>query len=96
MLPGEPIRVVIIEDDPLTRDGLRMLIGGSPGFFCATGSASVEDALLLPADLDPDVILLDIHLPGILGSQGIPLLRARFRRAQVIMLTVFAEDSKVF
>ena len=44
----------------------------------------------------PDVLLLDIHLPGVAGSEGVRLLREKFAHMQVVMLTVFAEEERVF
>jgi len=90
------LAVAVVEDDRGTRDGLAALIGGTPGFRCAGTYASVDEALKkLAADL-PEVVLLDIHLPGLPGSQGVRLLRDRYPRTQVLMLTVFAEEERVF
>ncbi len=90
------LAVAVVEDDRGTRDGLAALIGGTPGFRCAGTYASVDEALKkLAADL-PDVVLLDIHLPGLIGSQGVRLLRDRYPRTQVLMLTVFADEERVF
>jgi DNA-binding NarL/FixJ family response regulator len=96
MLPPEPIRVAIVEDDPLTREGLGLLIDGTPGYRCTARCSSVEEALGLPVEASPDVVLLDIHLPGVSGCEGVSPLRARFPDSQIVMLTVFAEDDKVF
>ena len=96
MADENTLAVAVVEDDRGTRDGLAALIGGTPGFRCAGTYASVDDALKkLAADL-PDVVLLDIHLPGLPGSQGVRLLRDRYPRTQVLMLTVFAEEERVF
>ena len=78
----------------MTRDGLAMLIDGTPGFRCIGQFASVEEALLRCED--PHVLLLDIHLPGMPGSEGVKHFRVRFPAAQILMLTVFAEQEKVF
>jgi DNA-binding NarL/FixJ family response regulator len=96
MPSSEPIRVAIVEDDQLTRDGLALLIGGSPGYRCVGRFASLEQALAISNSDPVDVFLLDIHLPGMSGSEGVALLRERFYSAQVVMLTVFAEREKVF
>lgn len=93
---GKPIRVVIIEDDRGTREGLGMLIGGTPGYQCVSTFRSVEDALRRMDGESPDVLLLDIHLPGMLGSDGVRLLQAKYASVQIIMLTVYAEEDKVF
>ncbi|MBI3951605.1 MAG: response regulator transcription factor [Acidobacteria bacterium] len=96
MHTDEPIRVVIIEDDRTTREGLGMLINGTPGYQCVGTFRSVEEALrLLNLNL-PDVILLDIHLPGMLGSEGVRVLKERFPSLQIVMLTIYDEEDKVF
>jgi DNA-binding NarL/FixJ family response regulator len=94
--PGQPIRVAIVEDDRATREGLGMLISGTPGYQCVSTFRSVEDALRRADGLAPDVLLLDIHLPGMLGSDGVSLLQEKYSSVQIIMLTVYAEEDKVF
>jgi DNA-binding NarL/FixJ family response regulator len=90
-----PIRVAIVEDDRTTRQGLALLIGGTPGYECVGDFRSVEDALR-PMSPAPDVILLDINLPGVPGTEGVKLLRDRYTAAQVVMLTVFDAQDHVF
>jgi DNA-binding NarL/FixJ family response regulator len=90
------IRVALVEDDGHVREGLRWLIAASEGFRCVGAFASVETALDGLAAEPPDVLLLDIHLPGMLGSQAVPLLRRRYPQTQVVMLTVYASEDKVF
>jgi DNA-binding NarL/FixJ family response regulator len=89
-------RVAIIEDDRTTREALRLLIDGTPGYACVGAFGSVEEALRLPARWMPAVVLLDIDLPGISGADGVPLVQERFPDAVVLMLTVFEDDEKVF
>jgi DNA-binding NarL/FixJ family response regulator len=98
---SDPIRVTIIEDDRATREGLRALINGAPGYNCVSGFPSVEDALAamdndLSDALRPDVLLMDIQLPGMLGSEGVRVFQERFPQLEIVMLTVLAEQDKVF
>jgi DNA-binding NarL/FixJ family response regulator len=93
---SQPIGVGIVEDDEALREGLAMLIAGTAGYRLTGTWPSVEDALKAPLSSAPDVLLLDIHLPGMLGSEGVRLLHGRHPRLQVLMLTVFAEQDKVF
>jgi DNA-binding NarL/FixJ family response regulator len=94
--PSSPIRVLIVEDDRPSREGLRLLVDGTPGYRCAGAFGSLEQVLAgRPAD-SPDVVLLDIHLPGMQGPQGIGELRARWTRAAVLMLTGFDDEDKIF
>ena len=93
---NEPIRVAIVEDDRATRDGLAMLINGTPGYVCVGAFPSVEEALRLIGQRLPEVLLLDIQLPGMPGSEGVRVFREKFPRLEVVMLTVLAEQEKVF
>jgi DNA-binding NarL/FixJ family response regulator len=96
MQTDEPIRVAIIEDNKTTRDGLAMLITGTPGYACVARFESMEEALRLISLEVPDVILLDIHLPGMSGSEGARVLKERHPAVQILMLTVYAEEETVF
>ena len=96
MVEAASLAVGIVEDDRGTREGLAALIGGTPGFRCVATYGSVEDAMKGMAGAVPDVLLLDIHLPGLTGSEGVRLLRERYPKTQVIMLTVFADEERVF
>ena len=89
------IHVAIVEDDRSLREGLGLLINATPGFRCPRTFGSVEEALHGIQDV-PDILLLDIHLPGMLGSEGVKVFREKFPTMQVLMLTVYAEQDKVF
>jgi DNA-binding NarL/FixJ family response regulator len=91
-----PITVAIVEDDRATREALDALIGGTPGFRSAGTFGSVEEALVGLAARPADLLLLDVHLPGVAGSVGVRLIRERYPRLQVVMLTVFAEERRLF
>src|SRR5262245_7619342 len=90
------ITVAIVEDEPVTREALDALIGGAPGFRTVGTFGSVEEALPGLAARLPDLLLLDIHLPGLPGSQGVKVLRERYPALQVVMLTVFADEERIF
>lgn len=96
MQSDQPIRVAIIEDDRTTRDGLAMIINGTPGYRCVGAFHSMEEALRLIGLKLPDVLLLDIHLPGMPGSEGVRVLNERYPSVQVLMLTVYDEEDIVF
>jgi DNA-binding NarL/FixJ family response regulator len=96
MSTDEPIRVVIVEDKPTMREGLATLINGTPGYQCVGAYRSVEEALRFLGPPPPDVLLLDIHLPGMPGSEGVRLLKEQYPSTQVLMLTIYAEEEKVF
>ncbi len=90
------ISVALIEDDARLSELLRYLLDGTPGFRCAAAFGSVEEALEDMPSPPPDVVLLDVHLPGMRGSTGVGLLRGRFPGLQVLMLSVYSEDDLVF
>ena len=95
-MADSPLRVAIVEDDPLLRDSLRALFAGSPGFAFAAAAASIEESLRWPLVTAPQVLLVDIHLPGMEGSAGVVPLLARWPAARALMHTVYEEDDKVF
>ena len=90
------ITVAIIEDVTDIRRGLAALIQGTPGYRCSGGYASMEEAL--PAiDRDPpDVVLVDIGLPGMSGIQGVRMLKARRPSLYCLILSVFGDDERIF
>jgi DNA-binding NarL/FixJ family response regulator len=93
---GSALAVALVEDDRGTREGLAALIGGSPGFSCVGTYGSVEEAMRKLPSAHPDVLLLDINLPGMAGSEGVRILRERHPAMQVLMLTVFSEEERIF
>ena len=92
----QPIRVVLIEDQRPTREGLAALIGGSPGMLVVGRYASGEEALAQVADQHPDVILTDLGLPGIQGVDVVASLRRLLPHTPILVLTVHGEDHYVF
>lgn len=95
MTTDSPIRVAIVEDDRAVREGLGMIISATPGYECTGRYPSVEEALRVmngPAD----VMLLDIHLPGMLGSDAVKIFREKYPSLQVLMLTIYDGQDKVF
>jgi DNA-binding NarL/FixJ family response regulator len=89
-------RVAIVEDDASMRDAVRQLIEGTRGFRCSGAWTSVEDGLKGLAAAPSDVLLLDIQLPGLSGTEAVPLLHARWPELSIIMFTVFEDDERIF
>jgi DNA-binding NarL/FixJ family response regulator len=96
MEPEKTIRVAIVEDDRAVREGLGMIIGGTPGYECTGKFYSAEEALRALSGTTPDVLLLDIHLPGMLGSDAVRLFREKYPALQILMLTIYDGQDKVF
>ena len=85
-----------MEDQRRTREGLRALIEGSEGFSCVGAWNSVEQALAAGGSLDPDVLLLDLGLPGMSGVDGLVPLRNRYPATAIVILTVYEDNQRVF
>ena len=92
----ESILVAIIEDQPEIREGLALLIGETEGFRCTGRFRSMEDALEGIADELPQVVLVDIGLPGMSGIEGIRLLKERHTTMNLVVLTVYDDDDRIF
>jgi DNA-binding NarL/FixJ family response regulator len=91
-----PIRVALVEDKRVIREGLGEILGHSNGVECVGTYASVEQALPGLEGAPCDVLLLDIHLPGMSGVDGVRAVLERFPETRVLMLTVYEEEEKVF
>jgi len=90
------IRVAIVEDDEIVRENLALLINAAPGFSCVAACASGEEALHRLAQIAPEVVLMDIHLPGQSGITCVGRLRALLPQVQIIMLTIEEDGEQVF
>lgn len=90
------IRVAIIEDRSQTREGIRALIDGTPGYTCTGSFGSMEEALEKIGSDVPAVILSDIGLPGMSGIEGIRHLKQRYPSTLLVMLTVYDDDRRIF
>ncbi len=90
------ITVAIVEDIAEIRNGLAALINGSDGFQCIGIYPDAEEALAKIPDELPDVVLMDINLPGMSGIECIQKLKALLPALQVMMLTVFEDEDQIF
>jgi DNA-binding NarL/FixJ family response regulator len=90
------IIVAIVEDIKDIREGLKFLIDNNDGFACSEVYSSAEDAIkCLPAS-QPDVVLMDINLPGINGIDAVRQLKEKCSGTQFIMSTVYEDDENIF
>ncbi len=94
--PADTIKVAIIEDQKVLREGLAFLVDSTGGFRCTGSFGSVEQALCRIADDLPQVVLIDIGLPGVSGIEGIRILKDRWPDLLMITLTVYEDDQKIF
>jgi DNA-binding NarL/FixJ family response regulator len=91
-----PVKIVIVEDETWIRKNLVHEINSASGFHCVNHYRTAEEALLgIPAD-EPDVVLMDINLPGMDGVECMRRLRATLPEVKCLMLTVYEESEKIF
>ena len=90
---ARPIQLLVVDDHSLFRRGLMALLAQDPRFEVACEAGDVGEALRCVARQRPDVILLDNHLPGVLGVDAIPALREAAPGSRVLMLTVSENES---
>ena len=90
------IRVAIVEDDEQVRENLARLVGEAKGFECVATFSSGEQALESWPRRAPDVVVMDINLPGISGVECVRQLKARFPEIHVVMLTVYDDSERIF
>lgn len=90
------IKVSIVEDIKEIREGLGVLICGSEEYSCISNYANAESALKGIVEDQPDVVLMDIGLPGMSGIDCIRKLKSKNQAIQIIMLTVYEDDDHIF
>ncbi|PSJ29765.1 DNA-binding response regulator [Streptosporangium nondiastaticum] len=90
------IRILLADDQPLVRSGLRVIMAGHPGLEVVGEAATGSEAVRLVADLGPDVVVMDIRMPGMDGIEATRLITAGPATARVLILTTFDEDEHVY
>ena len=92
----ESIRVLLVDDQRLMRDGLRTLLELEPDLTVIGEGGNGQEALAAYAELQPDVVLMDVRMPGMDGVEATRQICAYWPAARVIILTTFDEDEYVF
>ncbi|MEO0470615.1 MAG: response regulator transcription factor, partial [Bacteroidota bacterium] len=93
---SRPIHVAIVEDEPEIRRLLSLVIDNSPGFACQLEFASAEEALRGLTSFQPDILLMDIQLPGMSGIEAVRELYHKEVPYPILMLTVQEDDDSIF
>jgi len=90
------IKVVLFEDNPNFRIGLYQLINGSEGFQCVGAFEDCTNLVERVRERQPDIVMMDIEMPGINGIQGVKILKEEFPDLKILMQTIFEENEKIF
>ncbi|WP_269857343.1 response regulator [Streptomyces sp. RPT161] len=90
-----PVRLLIADDHPVVRDGLRGMFAGDPGFEVVAEAADGAEAVALAERLGPDVVLMDLRMPRLDGVSAIRAMAERRVPARVLVLTTYDTDSDV-
>ncbi|HEY3385466.1 MAG TPA: response regulator transcription factor [Saprospiraceae bacterium] len=90
------IRVAIFEDNQLFREAMQAILNGTPGYTCCGAYGDSHQLVAKVERSRPDVILMDIEMPGITGIDATREVRSRFSEVKVLIQTVFNESDKIF
>ena len=92
----EKLRVLIADDHPLFRDGMRGLLATQPDMQVAGEATTGEEAVRLTAELSPDVVLMDLKMPKVSGIEATRRILSENPRIRVLVVTMFEDDATVF
>ncbi len=91
-----PVKIVIVEDETWLREDLVKKINATQEFLCVNSFRTAEEALEKISTNEPDVVLMDINLPGMDGVECVRRLRVKLPQVKYLMLTVYSESDKIF
>lgn len=89
-------KIAFVEDSKTTREGLERIVSFSTDYKCVCACTTAEDALRLLPQHQPEIVLMDIQLPGMSGIECVSRLKEILPDVQVIMLTVYADPDRIF
>jgi two-component system response regulator DevR len=93
---GIPLRVVLVDDHEVVRNGIKSLLAETPDVSVVGEAGTVKDAIERAVWARPDVVIMDVRLPDGSGIEATREIRARLPNTQVLMLTTFSDDEALF
>jgi len=90
------MKILIFEDNRRIRESLELLLSGTPGFEVAGTFENANDAGQIVLEYTPEVVLMDIDMPGTNGIEGVRLIKESSPKTNIIMFTVFEDENKLF
>jgi two-component system nitrate/nitrite response regulator NarL len=93
---SEPIRLLLVDDHRHAREGMRTIVSAVPDFLVVGEASNGEEALILTEKLVPNVILMDINMPGMGGLEAVKVIKSAFPSVKIIMVTVSDDVSHLF
>jgi DNA-binding NarL/FixJ family response regulator len=94
--PAAHIRVLIVDDQTLIRRGMSLILGHEPDIEVVGQAADGEESIAMVAELKPEVVLMDLHMPGMGGVQATREITSTYPDVHVMVLTTFDADEMVF
>ncbi len=95
-MPGEALRILLVDDHPLVRNGLRALLASVPDMTVVGEASNGEEAITQAAELQPDIILMDLHMPGLNGIEATRRIVQVHPHIGILVLTMLEDDASVF
>ena len=95
-MPNEPLRILLVDDHPLVRNGLRALLSSMTEMTVVGEATNGEEAIIQAAELQPDIILMDLHMPGLNVIEATRRILQASPRTGILVLTMLEDDASVF
>ncbi|XID93231.1 response regulator [Paenibacillaceae bacterium WGS1546] len=93
---SEPIRLLLADDHRHAREGMRTIVSAMPEFLVVGEASSGEEAVTLAESLRPDLILMDINMPGMGGFEAVKAIKSALPSVKIVMVTVSDDASHLF
>lgn len=95
-MTNEPLRILLVDDHPLVREGLQALLTSLPDMTIVGEAGDGEEAVTMALELQPDIILMDLHMPGVNGIEATRRIVGASPHIGILVLTMLGDDDSVF